>query len=85
MRTMSALVWAVVFSGIVAFFVLVVVGTLGFPFGYPGIALALFLSISVWVGGTIYFTRALYRTRGEATEWERDLASSNLAGRDNGG
>jgi len=60
-RALGALALGLLGSGVVAVSFLALFAVLGFVFGYAGIILVLALSTCIWIGGTAYVARALYR------------------------
>jgi hypothetical protein len=52
---------AFVFSAIIAVSFLGLFSVFGILGGYPGLFLVLIVSAGIWIGGTIYFARVLYR------------------------
>ena len=60
-KALGAMLVALVFSAIVAVSFLGLFGVFGILAGYPGLFLVLIVSVGIWIGGTIYFSRVLYR------------------------
>lgn len=60
-RLARALTLAFIFSSVLATSFLFLFGTLGILGGYGGFALLVVLAAGIWIGGTAYFARVLYR------------------------